>query len=120
MGTKRWRPQLIALAILLAFVGFSYSYVRYFVRSRTHGVIVFFVPGASPELLALAQARDPNRKLSGLDHADSMAFVESQCSDQLTGDAAALASFLATGQPGPAGRLSLQYDGKRADITDCP
>ena len=115
MGTKRWRPQLIALAILLAFVGFSYSYVRYFVRSRTHSVIVFFVPGASSELLALAQARDPNRKLSGLDHADSMAFVESQSSDQLTGDAAALASFLATGQPSPAGRLSLQYNGKPAD-----
>ncbi|NCX47713.1 MAG: hypothetical protein EBW82_03710, partial [Verrucomicrobia bacterium] len=115
MGTKRWRPQLIALSILLAFVGFSYSYVRYFVRARTHSVIVFFVPGASSELLALAQARDPNRTLAGLDHADGMAFVESQSSDQLTGDAAALASFLATGQPSPAGRLSLRYDGKPAD-----
>ena len=115
MGTKRWRPQLIALSILLAFVGFSYSYVRYFVRARTHSVIVFFVPGASSELLALAQARDPNRTLAGLDRADGMAFVESQSSDQLTGDAAALASFLATGQPSPAGRLSLRYDGKPAD-----
>jgi alkaline phosphatase len=115
MGTKRWRPQLIALNILLAFVGFSYSYVRYFVRARTHSVIVFFVPGASSELLALAQARNPNRTLAGLDHADGMAFVESQSSDQLTGDAAALASFLATGQPSPAGRLSLRYDGKPAD-----
>jgi len=115
MGTKRWRPQLIALSILLAFVGFSYSYVRYFVRARTHSVIVFFVPGASSELLALAQARDPNRTLAGLDHADGMAFVESQSSDQLTGNAAGLASFLATGQPSPAGRLSLRYDGKPAD-----
>ena len=115
MRSKRWRPQLIALAILVAFVGFSYSYVRYFVRSRTHSVIVFFVPGASSELLALAQTRDPNRNLIGLDRADSMAFVESQSSDQLTGDAAALASFLATGQPSPAGRLSLTYNGKPAD-----
>ena len=115
MGTKRWRPQLIALSILLAFVGFSYSYVRYFVRARTHSVIVFFVPGASSELLALAQARDPNRTLAGLDQADGMAFVESQSSDQLTGNAAGLASFLATGQPSPAGRLSLRYDGKPAD-----
>lgn len=115
MGTKRWRPQLLALGILLAFIGFSYSYVRYFVRARTHSVIVFFVPGASPELLALAQAREPSRRLPGLDQADSMAFVESQSSDQLTGDAAALASFLATGQPSTAGRLSLRYDGKPAD-----
>lgn len=115
MGTKRWRPQLIALSILLAFIGFSYSYVRYFVRARTHSVIVFFVPGASSELLALAQARDPNRSLAGLDEADGLAFVESQSSDQLTGDAAALASFLATGQPSPAGRLSLRYDGQPAD-----
>ena len=115
MGTKRWRPQLLALGILLAFIGFSYSYVRYFVRARTHSVIVFFVPGASPELLALAQAREPSRRLPGLDQADSMAFVESQSSDQLTGDAAALASFLATGQPSPAGRLSLRYDGKPTD-----
>ena len=66
MGTKRWRPQLLALGILLAFIGFSYSYVRYFVRARTHSVIVFFVPGASPELLALAQAREPSRRLPGL------------------------------------------------------
>ena len=72
MSMKRWRPQLIALAILLAFVGFSASYVRYFVRARTHSVIVFFVPGASPELLSLAQARDPNRQLSALGNADSM------------------------------------------------
>ena len=50
---KRWRPQLIALVILLAFIGFSYSYVRYFVRARTHAVIVFLVAGASQELLAL-------------------------------------------------------------------
>ena len=64
MRSKQWRPQLIALAILVAFVGFSYSYVRYFVRSRTHSVIVFFVPGASSELLALAQARDPKRNLT--------------------------------------------------------
>lgn len=52
MGTKRWRPQLIALSILLAFVGFSYSYVRYFVRARTHSVIVFLflapAPNSSP------------------------------------------------------------------------
>ena len=115
MRSKRWRPQFIALAILVAFVGFSYSYVRFFVRARTHSVIVFFVPGASSELLALAQARDPTRNLTGLDCTDSMAFVESQSSDQLTGDAAALASFLATGQPSPAGRLSLTYDGKPAD-----
>lgn len=115
MTMKRWRPQLIALAILLAFVGFSASYVRYFVRVRTHSVIVFFVPGASPELLALAQARDPSRHLAGLDHADGMAFVESQSTDHLTGDAAALASFLATGEPSPSGRLSLRYDGKPAD-----
>lgn len=112
---QRRRPQILALAILLAFVGFSASYVRYFVRARTHSVIVFFVPGASPELLALAQARDPNRELLGLNHADSMAFVECQATDRLTGDAAALASFLATGQAGPAGRLSLRYDGKPAD-----
>ncbi|NBS84445.1 MAG: hypothetical protein EBS59_07115, partial [Verrucomicrobia bacterium] len=107
MSMKRWRPQLIALAILLAFVGFSASYVRYFVRARTHSVIIFFVPGASPELLSLAQARDSNRQLSGLGNADSMAFVETQATDRLTGDAAALASFLATGEPTPSGRLSL-------------
>ncbi len=112
---KRWRPQLIALAILVAFIGFSYSYVRYFVRARTHAVIVFLVPGASPELLSLAQARHPNRHLPGLDQADSMAFVETQASDQLAGDTAALASFLATGEIGPANRLSLRYDGKPAD-----
>ena len=112
---KRRRPQLIALAILLAFVGFSYSYVRYFVRARTHAVIVFLVPGASPELLSLAQTRHPNRYFPGLDQADSMAFVETQSSDQLTGDAAALASFLATGEIGPANQLSLRYDGKPAD-----
>ncbi|NDE85097.1 MAG: hypothetical protein EB056_03580 [Verrucomicrobia bacterium] len=115
MNMKRWRPQLIALAILLAFVGFSASYVRYFVRARTHSVIIFFVPGASPELLSLAQARDPNRQLSALGNADSMAFVETQATDRLTGDAAALASFLATGEPTPSGRLSLRYDGKPAD-----
>jgi alkaline phosphatase len=112
---KRWRPQLIALAILVAFVGFSYSYVRYFVRARTHAVIVFLVPGASQELLALAQTRHPNRYLPGLDQADAMAFVETQSSDQLTGDAAALASFLATGEIGPANQLSLRYDGRPAD-----
>jgi hypothetical protein len=44
-----------------------------------------------------------------------MAFVETQSSDQLTGDAAALASFLATGEIGPANQLSLRYDGKPAD-----
>ena len=70
---KRWRPQLIALVILLAFIGFSYSYVRYFVRARTHAVIVFLVPGASQELLALAQTRHPNRSLPGLDQADAQA-----------------------------------------------
>ena len=95
---KRWRPQLIALVILLAFIGFSYSYVRYFVRARTHAVIVFLVPGASQELLALAQTRHPNRSLPGLDQADALAFVETHAADQLTGDAAALASFLATAQ----------------------
>ena len=115
MSMKRWRPQLIALAILLAFVGFSASYVRYFVRARTHSVIIFFVPGADPELLSLAQARDPNRQLSALGNADSMAFVETQATDRLTGDAAALASFLATGEPTPSGRLSLRFDGKPAD-----
>ena len=112
---KRLRPQLIALAILVAFVGFSYSYVRYFVRARTHAVIVFIVPGASPELLSLAQNRHPNRYLPGLDQADSMAFVETQASDQITGNTAALASFLATGEIGPANQLSLRYDGKPAD-----
>ena len=112
---KRLRPQLIALVILVAFIGFSYSYVRYFVRARTHGVIVFIVPGASPELLSLAQTRHPNRYLPGLDQADSMAFVETHASDQLTGDTAALASFLATGEIGPANQLSRRYDGKPAD-----
>ena len=112
---KRRRPQLIALAILVAFIGFSYSYVTYFVRARTHAVIVFVVPGASPELLALAQSRHPSQSLPGLDQADSMAFVETQSSNQLTGDAAALSSFLATGEIGPANQLSLRYDGKPAD-----
>ena len=44
-----------------------------------------------------------------------MAFVETHASDQLIGDAAALASFLATGEIGPANQLSLRYDGKPAD-----
>lgn len=104
-----WRVRLVSLLILVLFGGFAFSYFRFYVAPKKHGIILFVVPQASPQLLALAEYE--TQGFYALSFADKMALVNHRDD----GDYASVMTHLASGTAGMPGQLGLDMEGQRLD-----
>lgn len=67
----KWRNQALALACLLAFIGFGFLYFHYWVVQKPFGVILFVCEGIDAETLAAARTATTNNG-GGLLELDAM------------------------------------------------
>ncbi|MFH1067867.1 MAG: alkaline phosphatase [bacterium] len=104
-----WRVRLVSFLVLALFGGFAFSYFRFYVAPKKHGIILFIVPQAAPQLLALAEYE--TQGFNALSFADRMALVNHRDD----GDYASVMTHLASGTAGRPGEIGLNMEGQRQD-----
>ena len=107
------RNQLLALVLLLAFIGFGVIYFRYWVVQKPFGIVLIIGEGLAPARVA------PTRVFAGsaatplaLDAMPHTALLVNDSADFATPDAAAAATAIATGTKVNNRRLALGADGQ--------
>jgi alkaline phosphatase len=92
-----WRSKVIFLSIVLLFSGFAFYYMKLYVVPKRHGIILFIVPGANPELLALTEYLQQNHHFKILSSPDEASMVQNEQTDNFRQDYTALMTRLFTG-----------------------
>lgn len=110
-----WRVRFAGVLAVALFVIFAFSYVRFYINPKPHGVIVFIAPGLSPELMQEARCRQAGQKLDALEGGESATFVTSKLSGKDPVDPRSLLSILASGQEVPQGEIGINLQGKKTD-----
>jgi alkaline phosphatase len=94
----KWRNQMLALLLLMAFVGLGVVYFKHWVVQKPFGIILFIGEGLSPGRLAAtriyAGGADKDLTLDSMEH---IALVRNYSKDFATPDQAAAATAIATG-----------------------
>lgn len=111
-----WRLKVLCILIIAAFVGLSIAYTKFYVARKTHGIILFIVPGLNLELLNLSVIDEESGagSVPRLARASEVALVNGQTESGLT-NPPALLSWLSTGKIGLPDAIGLSADGRRAD-----
>ncbi len=111
-----WRIKLLMLAMIAAFAGFSAYYFRFYVAPKSHGIIVFVVPGLNLELLnASGVYEDGITILPEITKECQVAMVQNQTEPGRT-NPVALISYFATGDIGLPDKLGLSLAGERLPL----
>lgn len=110
------RVKILCLLVLATFAGLAFAYYKFYVVSRTHGVILLIVPGLNLELLNQSGI-DPETGAGSpprLTWASQVALVSNQ-TESGKANPAAIFSWLATSKLGLADQLGLSPDGRPLD-----
>jgi alkaline phosphatase len=110
------RLKILCLLVLAAFASLAFAYYKFYVVRKTHGVILFIVPGLNLELLNQSGI-DPETGAGSpprLTRASQVALVSNQTESGKT-NPAALLSYLATGSLGLPDQIGLSPSGRRQD-----
>jgi len=110
------RLKILCLLVLSAFAGLAFAYYNLYVVRKTHGVILFIVPGLNLELLNQSGI-DPETGAGSpprLTRATQVALVSNQ-TESGKSNPAALLSWLSTGTLGLPDQLGLSPSGRRQD-----
>jgi len=109
----KWRNQLLALLLLVAFAGVGVIYFQHWVVQKPFGIILFIGEGLSPGRLAAtriyAGGADTHLALDSMGH---IALVRNYSKDFATPDQAAAATAIATGTRVNNGAIARDSDGK--------
>jgi len=105
------------LFVLLIFVGFCFYYLKTFVVTKPHGVIVFIVPGLDPELLTLARMRSTETRFHWFGRKNNirLSLVDAQSDCTQFADLPAILTTLASGERGPNQQIGMTARGQRLD-----
>lgn len=105
------------LFVLMIFVGFCFYYLKTFVVSKPHGIIVFVAPGIDTELLTLARMRSTESKFLwfGRKGSSTLSLVDSQSYRTQFADLPAILTTMATGEFSSNGYLGLNTRGQKLD-----
>ncbi|NJK91876.1 MAG: alkaline phosphatase [Blastochloris sp.] len=110
-----WRLRLISVLVILAFGLLAFSYYRYYVAPKPHGVIVFIVPGLNPELLGHYKVARGNQPLYISSRASDFTVVDHTSLIDCGIDPASIMTYFATGVTGLAQQLGYDPAGNRLD-----
>lgn len=113
IASMKWRNQLLALLLLVAFVGIGVIYFQHWVVQKPFGIILFIGQGLSPGRLAATRVYvgGAETKLA-LDSMPHVALVRNYSRDFATPDQAAAATAIATGTRVNNGAIARDSKGK--------
>lgn len=110
-----WRLRIVSLFIVGTFAFIAFWYYRYYVAPKPHGVIVFVVPGLTPEIIGHYKAK--NNDLNPFISAQSSDFavVDHTALISCGIDSASVMTYFATGITALANQLGYDPQGNRLD-----
>jgi alkaline phosphatase len=109
----KWRNQLLALLLLVAFVGIGVIYFQHWVVQKPFGIILFIGQGLSPGRLAATRVYAGGAETHlALDSMEHIALIRNYSKDFATPDQAAAATAIATGTRVNNGAIARNSEGK--------
>ena len=107
------RNQLLALALLLAFIGFGFLFYMNWVVQKPFGIILFVTDGLSTNALTATRlyqgGADERLTIESFPH---LALLRNSANDYAVSDAASAASAIATGVKGNNRAIAMEPGGK--------
>jgi alkaline phosphatase len=113
IASVKWRNQLLALLLLVAFVGIGVVYFQHWVVQKPFGIILFIGQGLSPGRLAATRVYAGGAETHlALDSMEHIALIRNYSKDFATPDQAAAATAIATGTRVNNGAIARNSEGK--------